>query len=701
MICFWLIQLVTLLGDTDSDTVAVPIVGFRLVTEELGSTIRFSVASDREAAVDTVQWQFGDGWTSQQRNPSHRYNQRGLYEVTVRIKSGWHHQTIRQEITVNLDESCDQDWYWPYAEWTGLDLLAVTAGAPGFVAVGERGVILFSEDGRRWCEAPFSRPERIYDVIWDGARYLAVGSHSLYFLGTFSNYAVVWQSTNGLDWRALAYLPNSLHGIVHHAGVYVAIGYGRILQSFDGEVWQRVVAVSSSIYHDVIWDGTMFRASGYFPGSRIGNPGHSDWTSSDGLEWQHHELDYSSSLGQLASGNGVIVSALSRFATLQADGTWLEGSGTKKTVHDLVFGDDMFVAVGRDGMIAYSEDGLLWTHLEPVTEHSILGVVWGSDGWVAVAENGLVLWSEDGKTWRHHDPEPRPSVPLTSSGSDEYGSWLAGGEGTVMEREQPHDPWRVSIVEPTMSVRALVRGTSIWALGNRLGAATIWERDQTDWHEVWNDEHSLILGGVSDGSKTYTYGVDGLLVVEMAGQWEVLPTPAQLRFVDALIVDSKLWLLAATEYYASELWCYEDGNWSMRTMPEYFYASAFSYKANLWVVVGNNHHWQPERAMALSSLDGGEWQTVDVPAFPLRDITWTGTKFVAVADAGSYYRPPVNVEPTWASILESRDGLQWTIPNQTNTPGLLTVNHYGGVPFSAGSNGCLIESRSIRIQFSK
>lgn len=61
-------------------------------------------------------------------------------------------------------------------------------------------------------------------------------------------------------------------------------------------------------------------------------------------------------------------------------------------------GKDIFVAVGTEGAIAYSDNGENWERATVGTE-SWRGIAFGNGKFVAVGENGAVACSSDGKSW--------------------------------------------------------------------------------------------------------------------------------------------------------------------------------------------------------------------------------------------------------------------------------------------------------------
>ena len=90
--------------------------------------------------------------------------------------------------------------------------------------------------------------------------------------------------------------------------------------------------------------------------------------------------------------NGVILTSLDGIVWEKQD------SGTERTLYDITFGDGKFVAVGGWGVILTSPDGIVWEKQDSVTERSLYGITFGDGKFVAV-NGGVVLYSSDGLNW--------------------------------------------------------------------------------------------------------------------------------------------------------------------------------------------------------------------------------------------------------------------------------------------------------------
>jgi hypothetical protein len=160
-------------------------------------------------------------------------------------------------------------------------------------------LILTSTDGQAWSAAVQPYPMALYDIVWNGSKFVAVGS-------------------------ILDNSPNSASGV---------------LISSDGVHWTQHPVGALSVLYDVSWNGTQFLATGYAGAVR----------STDGTTWTQ--------VGQGTVGGGAIGWSGQRYLVCDvvycksstdgvqwADTTQLPGTGPY--VRGITWGDDKWVAVG-------------------------------------------------------------------------------------------------------------------------------------------------------------------------------------------------------------------------------------------------------------------------------------------------------------------------------------------------------------------
>ncbi|WP_461256449.1 sialidase family protein [Treponema sp. R80B11-R83G3] len=221
---------------------------------------------------------------------------------------------------------------------------------------------------------------RINAIAWGGAagqeKFVAVGGDS-----GIVNSGKIAYSSDGVTWTAVSNttFTNAFNGITWGGTAgnekFVAVGNGgAVATSPNGVTW---TAVADSIFdiwfYAIVWGTDKFVAVG-------GNA--SIAYSSDGVTWT--KLDRQVIGGVFGSSNNYIRDIA------YSDDYW--GPGTAK-----------FVAVGDNGKMAYSSDGVTWTAVaDSKLNFTIYAIAWGgnmTNAFVAGTPTGKIAFSSDGIIW--------------------------------------------------------------------------------------------------------------------------------------------------------------------------------------------------------------------------------------------------------------------------------------------------------------
>ncbi len=196
--------------------------------------------------------------------------------------------------------------------WDGQRYLALDYAVLGSLDAGARDQLLVSTDGRDWQVTRLDTTEEFSRLRQDGGgRYLAVGDAG--FIVT-SDDGDTWQwvdshvddAFTGLLWDGTRFLATALSGRVRHSsdgllwddpapaatqalnavawdgsGRYVAVGdAGFIVTSDDGDTWQAQSSGSDQHLYDVAWGDDRFLAVGY-RGTLLTSADGNAWTALD------------------------------------------------------------------------------------------------------------------------------------------------------------------------------------------------------------------------------------------------------------------------------------------------------------------------------------------------------------------------------------------------------------------------------------
>jgi hypothetical protein len=235
---------------------------------------------------------------------------------------------------------------WTVRNPTPTDALInqITYGAGKFVAVGNSGTVLTSDDGITWTEQPrLAERPTLSCVVFGNAVFVALDQ-----LGTSytSPDGRVWTkgSSTGLD--------SSGPMIAFGNGLFLAKSAGNLFAtSTDGRLWTpRTTGVTLAGW-SIAFDGTQFLVA---TGSRT------YLTTTDAITWTPRIFPTGSTVYRFVAGSNRIVAELSNGLIAQStDGiTWATPSLSQ--AYNVGEANGKFFAVANN-QIATSADGLTWT----------------------------------------------------------------------------------------------------------------------------------------------------------------------------------------------------------------------------------------------------------------------------------------------------------------------------------------------------
>jgi len=92
----------------------------------------------------------------------------------------------------------------------------------------------------------------------------------------------------------------------------------------------------------------------------------------------------------------------------------------------ITYGNGLFVAVGDNGAIITSPDGVSWIARSSGTNNRLNGIAYGNGLYVAVGENARILTSPDGMTWADRS-DLQPFIPSLTEITFGNGMFVASG----------------------------------------------------------------------------------------------------------------------------------------------------------------------------------------------------------------------------------------------------------------------------------
>lgn len=288
-----------------------------------------------------------------------------------------------------------------------------------FVALGTSKVFT-SKDGVHWSTSATLQKFGYYDLGF---------AHDTYFLINYDD-NTVRISKDGVKWTTKTY--NAAANVQHMIWVknqYIGVGNG-IYTSADGVSWKKQSkSPSGATLNFIVHNGTTYIATGY-TSMNEGVAVQVAYTSNDGVNWKKHDLSsLQANIYIMYPVKGGFAGIGSNDTQNHPDGTYSiftkDGSswsyrlvGTSSTIEfgGIATNGKRTVAVGLNGSVIYTDDGVNWKGSNPFPYQERLGrthlfdVVWGAGKFVA-AGNGGVYTSANGVSWK------KEKVPFR----DQYG----------------------------------------------------------------------------------------------------------------------------------------------------------------------------------------------------------------------------------------------------------------------------------------
>ncbi|GEM_PF-545177 len=267
----------------------------------------------------------------------------------------------------------------------------------------------------------------------------------------------------------------------------------------------------------------------------------------------------------------------------------------------------LYAAVGYDGFIITSDDGVTWNKRTAPVKEKLNGIVWAMGKFVAVGDKGTILTSNDGIDWTKAEIDGEVDIYGAASSGKEF--IAAGYDGTILVSKDG-EKWvqrRMATAEGIYRVRWV--NDRYIAVGG--GMLILTSEDGITWDTIksqpssttmftdvaWNGEKYVVVGDhlsiwLSDDGITFT----------------------QDEKVEPLLIQEGMDI---SECIYSVVW------------------------------TGNKFFAAGHGGNILSSPDGHSWSNVTkVTRRILKDTIYSQDKFVVVGDEGT--------------ILNSEDGVNWT-----------------------------------------
>lgn len=306
-----------------------------------------------------------------------------------------------------------------------------------FVAVGNSGLILTSDNGVNWVQQSKGFSTAFKQIIYSEKLnlYIAVGA----------NEGCIITSSDLITWSYRRFSPSYKYNSIAYSktlDLFVAVGANNtnnsyIITSSDLITWtERTLPNSSNSLQYIIYcdELQMFIVAGAY---------HSIFTSADGINWTYiSDFILSGAFLSIVYAKGILI-VVGDFIVSSPDGeTWTKrnlpsgiGILNSVTYNDKV---DLFVAVGANGSVTISSDGINWIKRFFISEeigfiNNLFGIVYDeySGLFIAAGYNQTILISADGINWSIYSENGTYDLFMLFY-DEKTKKVIAGGESGIM-----------------------------------------------------------------------------------------------------------------------------------------------------------------------------------------------------------------------------------------------------------------------------
>lgn len=419
-----------------------------------------------------------------------------------------------------------------------------------------------------------------------------------------NNKYFIYVSDDGDTWYYSGEINMALSSLTYGNGIYVGISADKldICYSIDIETWSYLDRDSSNLFNsmeDIIYTNGKF----IIVGSTTVVDSETDIVtntteirySTDGITWETAEVTGEHPLCSVAYGN------------------------------------NMFIAVGKGGLMYVSNDGITWTNLQVInSQFDLYKIIYANKMFAVACSKGIIYYSYDGTNWSPATVKDTSSLTNLSYGNRQF---IACSDNTMYYSVDCIDWSNKQIVDCTFNYLSYGEYNFIVVANNQLKSIK-YIRNYVSMDKAVSDIESEI-------------SIDDTLTKKNA-------------MADAKAVgDRLLYYQTSQKNELNDPWQHAATITANK---------GFAYGLNTYVAIGESE--------ILYSTDRIIWLNAEGNYTGLNKIIFTGSGFAIAANG---------------SILTSTDGITWTTVLTTDA-NLIDISIANKIAIAVGDNGCMYRS---------
>ncbi|WP_256761608.1 hypothetical protein [Cohnella sp. WQ 127256] len=376
------------------------------------------------------------------------------------------------------------------------------------------------------------------------------------------------------------------------------------------------------------------------------------------------------------------------------DGTWtMNTSFSIDTLHDFIYGNNEYVAIGQHGTYAISKDGRRWQSQSRIGDYHLSTIVWTGKQYMMWGSrddygygDSMVFISADGVTWKRQDTnldEALTKAILVNEkfyGTDHYGNAYVSTDG-IQWADLQTGPKGKEQVTSISSVNGLLIAQ------NYNGQYMATSKDGTKWIEKTNKGDDFYIFEIIWNGKQYVgAGNGGFYTSPDAQTWKKLPFIKGGQ-VGNIAYDGKIYVAMGLLKQGSQtnrvIFSSTDlKNWKSTPLPgTQIISSMISTKDGFVGVSSHDPHF-PKVTYYYYSKDGQSWEVNLLgSSSDFNSSATNGKRTVLVGDDGA--------------VVYTDDGKTWrpsAILDSTLAPHLSSVVWDGKKFVAAGLKGVYVST---------